>query len=490
MRATWIGELCFGSAILLLFFFLWQHFRKGKKTSGKIPVKNPVEKTSLFEEGTFFILQLLWKRKLFRMKRERIEKLRKIYIGKEEERIYYAYYGKILRKISGVMTIGLFLVSVSVFIKQEGFLLDDYFLEREEAGGNMKKYSIKADSGEEEKKLTVKLPDRKYTAEEEKKALKEGKQKLETVVLGENASAKRITKPLCLIGGFSENAISILWEIPLDSPVASDGTLDNADLKEPVQTELKAVLMCGESKEIWTKAVIIYPQQKKQSSFWEHWEREYEKSEKQSETERYVKLPETVDGKQMKYFEDRIEYPYLFLGILFLSCMLLPIAEESRLKEKIKKRQEQLSLDYPEFIEHFVLLIGAGLTVKGAWERIVQEYEKRRKEKETHFVYEEMAVTIREIENGMSEARAYELFGKRTEMLPYMKFCTLLVQNLKKGSADLLQLLEYEMTDSFQARKENAKALGEKAGTKLLMPMAVMLVIVFALILYAAFQNI
>jgi tight adherence protein C len=60
---------------------------------------------------------------------------------------------------------------------------------------------------------------------------------------------------------------------------------------------------------------------------------------------------------------------------------------------------------------------------------------------------------------------------------------------MKKGSDDLLKALEYEVTDAFRQRKENAKALGEEAGTKLLMPMMLMLVIVFAIILYAAFHN-
>ena len=62
-------------------------------------------------------------------------------------------------------------------------------------------------------------------------------------------------------------------------------------------------------------------------------------------------------------------------------------------------------------------------------------------------------------------------------------------QNLKKGSGDLLEILEYEMTDAFEERKENAKMLGEKAGTKLLLPMGMMLIIVFVLIMYAAFAQ-
>ena len=71
----------------------------------------------------------------------------------------------------------------------------------------------------------------------------------------------------------------------------------------------------------------------------------------------------------------------------------------------------------------------------------------------------------------------------------FRKFSTLLVQNLKKGTTDLIRLLDFEVEDAFHERRENAKVLGEEAGTKLLFPMMLMLSIVFALILYAAFQS-
>ena len=74
-------------------------------------------------------------------------------------------------------------------------------------------------------------------------------------------------------------------------------------------------------------------------------------------------------------------------------------------------------------------------------------------------------------------------------LLKYMKFSTLLVQNLKKGSADLLKILEYEAMDVLKERRENAKILGEQAGTKVLMPMVIMMAEVFAIIIFAAFQS-
>lgn len=487
MNTKLIGEICFCGSAALFFFFFWQHLKK-RNTSSAI-FSDGAEKTTFLDAGIYVIVSCLYQIRRFHIKRERVEKLRKIYIGMDEKSLYFQYYGKLVRQISIVLMSGLLLVSASVLMKQKQFLFQGYFLERGEATEKLKKYSIKADSGEEEKKLEVSPKTRKYTKKEEEDALKEGKQRLEQMVLGENASAEKIIRPLYLPEKIPEKQVSILWKLPKDSSVSSDGSLKNDKLEHPLQIELKAVLTCGSSEAFWTKAVIVYPKEKKEKTFWELWEEEYQKNEKNSETDKYIKLPEQVAGKHMAYSEEQITYPILVLAGVFIFCLVLPVLSESRLRENIKKRREQLTLDYPEFIEHFVLLIGAGLTVKGAWEKIVHEYEKRRSKKEIHFVYEEMGVTVREIENGMSETRAYELFGKRTELLSYMKFCTLLVQNLQKGSADLLVLLEYEMVDSFQTRKDNAKALGEKAGTKLLMPMAVMLMIVFILILYAAFQN-
>ena len=100
-----------------------------------------------------------------------------------------------------------------------------------------------------------------------------------------------------------------------------------------------------------------------------------------------------------------------------------------------------------------------------------------------------MLLTKNQMDNGISEEKAYEMFGRRIGILTYMKFSTLLVQNLKKGTANLINILEYESADIFNERKENAKILGEEASTKLLVPMVLMMTIIFAIILYAAFAG-
>jgi len=77
----------------------------------------------------------------------------------------------------------------------------------------------------------------------------------------------------------------------------------------------------------------------------------------------------------------------------------------------------------------------------------------------------------------------------RAGLLPFMKFSSILVQNLKKGNRNMVDLLRQEAAEAFQERKETVKKLGEEASTKLLGPMIILLFMVLAIILIPAFIS-
>lgn len=62
-------------------------------------------------------------------------------------------------------------------------------------------------------------------------------------------------------------------------------------------------------------------------------------------------------------------------------------------------------------------------------------------------------------------------------------------QNIRKGSEGLIQLLEVEAIEAFEKRKEQVKVMGETAGTKLLLPMILMLGVVMVIIVIPAFMT-
>lgn len=104
-------------------------------------------------------------------------------------------------------------------------------------------------------------------------------------------------------------------------------------------------------------------------------------------------------------------------------------------------------------------------------------------------VYEQMLLSYREMQDGVGELKVYERFGERCGTPQYRKLTMLIMQNLRKGSAGLRQSLEKEVADAFVLRKNLAKKAGEEAGTKILLPMVLMLCIVMVIILVPAFLT-
>ena len=87
------------------------------------------------------------------------------------------------------------------------------------------------------------------------------------------------------------------------------------------------------------------------------------------------------------------------------------------------------------------------------------------------------------------EQEAYERFGRRCRLQCYTRFSTLLVRNLRKGNDELLRILSDEAAAAFEKRKALARQKGEEAGTKLLLPMMLMLGVTLVMIMIPAYLG-
>ena len=96
------------------------------------------------------------------------------------------------------------------------------------------------------------------------------------------------------------------------------------------------------------------------------------------------------------------------------------------------------------------------MSLKQAWFRISEDYSKEIElsKDNVRYAYEEIRYTVHELKLGIAEQDAYETFGRRCNILPYLRFSTLLCQNLKKGNRGLTELLKKEAVESLRERKE------------------------------------
>ena len=156
--------------------------------------------------------------------------------------------------------------------------------------------------------------------------------------------------------------------------------------------------------------------------------------------------------------------------------------------DSVKKKRESIKHDFPDFVNKYALLLGCGLTTYDAFQKIVTD-NKNISELKAHPIYMELETALREIDLGKAEVFAYEDFGLRCRIAEAMKFSSLVTQNLRRGTDDLLMLLKEQVSDVWQLHKAAIRRQGEEASTKLVFPMILSLVSVLLVVIYPAFIS-
>lgn len=202
-----------------------------------------------------------------------------------------------------------------------------------------------------------------------------------------------------------------------------------------------------------------------------------------------VVLPEELENKRLHWSYKRSYASIIVFVAIPILVVFVYFSSDRDLHGQVEKREEQMRLDYPEIVSSLALLIGAGMTVPNAWNKIAKDYKNRREEcGPKRYAYEEMLLTVYEMDSGVIQTMAYERFGRRCRNSDYNKLSTMLSQNIRKGAANLPMLLKEEAANAFEERKHGARKQGEKAGTKLLIPMMMLLGITMIIIMVPAFQ--
>lgn len=366
----------------------------------------------------------------------------------------------------------------------------EQILERSENGENQT-HKMKVRIGEKESDMDISVSGRMYNSKELNIAFQTASEELETLILGENKSLDEVRSNLDLITAIPDTDISVSWQTDRYDVIDMQGNLQKDSMEEEgTVVKLTAVLSYADEKAAHEFYVKVYPPlQNDDERIMEDLQTSIVRSDEKTATEEYMVLPDSVNGEkiQWKYGTDQRAAAILVIGIG--AAGMLIISEGQRKKEEEKKNSRQMRIDYPQIINKFNLYIRAGMTIRRAWFLIVRDYEKKHDGKKRK-AYEEMIFTMNQMQGGVPEGECYENYGKRCGISCYRKLGTMLSQNLKKGSGGLSQLLEREAQESFEDRKNLAKKMGEEAGTKLMIPMFLMLIIVFAIVIIPAFFSI
>ena len=335
-------------------------------------------------------------------------------------------------------------VAMSIFIlilalrpKGEGVIGEDNKISRPEFGLNRLK--LLAEYGGRVWPVEFEISARKRSEEEARELFLRAAESLKGHILGENSSLQEVVHDLVLVDALPEYDMQIDWRSGNTDLIRGDGSVQNKELEEAQNVLLKAKLYYDRWEREYTYEVCVYPYPfTKEEAFVRKLYEELEVCGQETAGQQYMKLPDNL-GENRIYWKEESQN---VMGIAFLLGAVLVFVvygrESSKLRRKKREREEELLVDYPEFLSRFILLTGAGMTVRSAWERMLSDYKKSGRKR---YVYDEMQHTMAQLEVGMSELKAYEEFGRRCAILSYLRFTTILTQNLKKGSSVIVSLL-------------------------------------------------
>lgn len=176
------------------------------------------------------------------------------------------------------------------------------------------------------------------------------------------------------------------------------------------------------------------------------------------------------------YTNQDLSLAYKLDGIGLILAISLPFLMDLSLREKLKKREQSLLLQFPVFGSKLVLLLGAGMTVPKSIRKIVADNQEQTE------LMTELSEMLRSIEGGTAETAAYEEFSRRCHVKQITRFISVLVQSMQKGGQETAYTLSLQVQECWNARKDMARVLGQQASTKLVFPLMLLMLAILLMV--------
>lgn len=154
---------------------------------------------------------------------------------------------------------------------------------------------------------------------------------------------------------------------------------------------------------------------------------------------------------------------------------------DTRAENLVRKRTQEISLEFANVVSKLALLINAGMIIREAWEQVAYTGEG--------YIYKEMRAVVDQMNNGVSESEAFSHFAMRCTTAEIKKFVSMLIQGMNKGNRELTEMMKQQSREIWDMRQSLVKQQGEKAASKLLIPMCIMFVGILIMIIVPIFAN-
>ncbi len=376
------------------------------------------------------------------------------------------------------VTIALCVICLIVFQKDSGHVES---LIREESGRGGVNVSLKAEAeygGEEiRENLYVNIPKRQFTEDEAESILKNYAKKLPDMILEKSENGERIAESdLRLPIEDTEYGISIVWDSSDPVIISKEGFVDVIALAEGEEKiTLYAELSLDGVNAETEFDVLVRDDPGMYEGAVKGRLRELSESLSHNTADEIVELPEELEKGiyvSWKKGGSSAWFSVLMLGVFIIAALY--ISRHNRAKKDMKKYREAVADEFPVFIDKLVMLLNSGLTVYGAMMRISEDYKRSEDFNKSKLGNEIVNIGKKVKDTNASVAEEWRNFASRMESGDIFRFCTILEDNMSKGS-ELCVKLEHESDNLRDMKKKNIQKYIRELDSKMMIPMMIML---------------
>ncbi len=366
-------------------------------------------------------------------------------------------------------------------------------------GGNLKCESVleRSTLGEEEKEVILELEAEdiiedyvyKVIVEPERVTRKQAEQYFKEVKKQIDTECQDIENQIAIKDTYVNGIVEAEWSFSPIGLVTSEGKIVQEEISDKGSiVTVSVTLSCGAYEEIYCFPIFLEKRALTEEEKLVEKVDAWISSQMQQEGETQVLLPEEIDGIKIAWKEKREYISIQVLGLEIIAVVLIYILRQQEKKDAKNKRKREMEYVYSDIVNQMSVLIGAGMTTRQAWQRIANQYAKKRKQNyvEEQPVYEAILHMSYRLNEGESERSVYERFIEEIDVSCYRRLMRALVGNLEKGVSGICRYLEEEEKRAYDERLLLAKKRGEEASTKMLVPLMIMMVLVMVVVMTPA----
>lgn len=151
------------------------------------------------------------------------------------------------------------------------------------------------------------------------------------------------------------------------------------------------------------------------------------------------------------------------------------------ISDETKNRTKVCMTEFPDMVIKFALLINSGMILREAWNLVA--YTK------DNILYSLMQESCEEMKNGAAEIDAIYDFGVKTNCVEIRKFAASMIQGMSKGNSELSVFLAEQAQEMLEHKRQLLLQKGEKAASKLLIPIGMSFLGIILIIGVGAMQS-